>query len=238
MDIKEQEILGDQIDSHWYYASKVKALRASVRGVKTDRVLDVGAGSGFFSRYLLRHDLAREAVCVDTGYEQDRVETVAGKKMSFARSCDHMEADLVLLMDVLEHVDDDVALLRDYAQKVPDGCRFLITVPAFNWLWSEHDEFLEHRRRYTSGRLVDTIEAAGLRPVASYYYFGAVLPIAAGVRLLDNLRSASGREAKSGLKRHSPLVNTVLKTLCAMELPFLRINHLGGLSVFALAEKR
>lgn len=238
MDLKEQEILGDQIDSHWYYASKVKALQASIKGMKPDLVLDVGAGSGFFSNYLLAHDLANRAVCVDTGYEVDREETVAGKKISFVKSCDNLDADLVLLMDVLEHVDDDSALLRQYAQKVPTGCQFVITVPAFNWLWSAHDEFLEHRRRYTAKMLVEAIERAGLHPVESYYYFGAVLPIAAGVRLMQNLRKTSDTPESSGLKRHSALVNGVLKGLCSLELPFLRANHIGGLSVFALAEKR
>ena len=238
MDLKEQEILGDQIDSHWYYASKVKALRASIKGLNTDLVLDVGAGSGFFSNYLLANDLANSAVCVDTGYAADRIETVAGKKISFVKSCDDLDADLVLLMDVLEHVDDDSALLRQYRQKVPVGCHFLITVPAFNWLWSAHDEFLEHRRRYTAKRLVAAIEQAGLEPLDSYYYFGAVLPIAAGVRLLQNMRKGPVDGESSGLKRHSALVNGLLKGLCTAELPFLRANHIGGLSVFALAEKK
>lgn len=237
MDLKEQQILGDQIDSHWYYASKVKALRAAIAGIRTDLVLDVGAGSGFFSRSLLDSDLAQRAVCVDTGYKVEYEEKVAGKPVAFRRSVDETEAGLVLLMDVLEHVDDDAGLLREYAQKVPSGCHFLITVPAFNWLWSAHDDFLEHRRRYTSKRLISAIEQAGLRPVESYYYFATVLPIAVLVRLLDNLRGRNNRPARSGLKRHSAPVNALLEGLCRVELPLLRRNHIGGLSVFALAVK-
>ena len=56
---------------------------------------------------------------------------------------------VILLMDVLEHVDDDVGLLRAYAEPARPGTRFIVSVPAFSWLWSAHDEFLEHRRRYT-----------------------------------------------------------------------------------------
>ena len=52
-----------------------------------------------------------------------------------------------MIADVLEHVDDDLALLRQYAAKLGEGGRIVITVPAFSFLWSGHDVFLEHRRR-------------------------------------------------------------------------------------------
>jgi trans-aconitate methyltransferase len=238
LDLKEEQILGDQIDQHWYYTSKAKALCTSLEGIHPRLVLDVGAGSGFFSKYLLAQDLVDRAICVDTGYEREWEETAGGKQVSFVRTCGAVDADLVLLMDVLEHVDDDSGLLMEYAEKVPARCRFLVTVPAFNWLWSAHDVFLEHRRRYTAKRTVETIKRAGLRPVDSYYYFGAVLPIAVAVRMAQRLSAHPGEEAASGLQRHSPLVNTVLKGLCTMELPVFRYNHLGGLTVFALAEKK
>jgi hypothetical protein len=67
-----------------------------------------------------------------------------GKPLLFRRSVDQSDADLVLLMDVIEHVEDDVGLVREYANKVAPGTRFITTVPAFMWLWSGHDVFLEH----------------------------------------------------------------------------------------------
>ncbi len=53
------------------------------------------------------------------------------------------------MMDVIEHVEDDVGLVRGYVDKVAGGTRFIVTVPALMWLWSGHDVFLEHYRRYT-----------------------------------------------------------------------------------------
>ena len=53
------------------------------------------------------------------------------------------------MMDVLEHVSDDVGLVREYAKRAKPGTRFVVSVPAFMWLWSGHDVFLEHHRRYT-----------------------------------------------------------------------------------------
>src|SRR5262249_31664172 len=157
-----------------------------------ERFLDVGSGSGFFAKYLLENSSVQSGICVDTGYASVREESWFGKPLSFTPSCKADTADLVLLMDVLEHVDDDVALLVDYASKVPRGARFLITVPAFQWLWSDHDVFLEHRRRYNIAQLEDTVHKAGLKLVRCSYYFGLVLPIAIVMRFVAHtFRSAA-----------------------------------------------
>src|SRR5215471_18225599 len=149
MDLKELELLGADQDTHWYYVSKWRALRQAVGRRPPQRVLDIGAGSGFFARMLLREAHAASAVCVDPGYSQDWSEVHFGKSIEFKRDGTGEDADLVLMMDVLEHVDDDVALLRQFVIPARPGTRFVISVPAFQWLWSPHDEFLGHRRRYT-----------------------------------------------------------------------------------------
>ena len=148
MDLKEEDILGSDIGRHWYYQSKAAALRRMVGGLRPQRLLDVGAGSGFFSRHLLANG-AQSALCVDVGYERTWDETVGGKPVLYRRDCDATDCDLVLMMDVLEHVDNDAGLVSHYATKVPAGAHFLVTVPAFRFLWSGHDVFLEHKRRYT-----------------------------------------------------------------------------------------
>jgi hypothetical protein len=140
-------------------------------------------------------------------------------------------------MDVLEHVDDDVALLKEYMDKVPHGSRFLITVPAFQFLWSGHDDFLEHKRRYTLKQLEEIVRRAGLFVKYGAYNFGMVFPIAAILRLAQKA-SINDKTARSQLTRHHPLVNKTLKSLCDAELPFMKFNRVAGLSVFCLAEKR
>ncbi|WP_460124950.1 class I SAM-dependent methyltransferase [Pseudomonas sp. H3_G09] len=235
MDLKETDILGDSIDEHWYYCCKAAATRRLLGDAPIRRILDVGAGSGFFSHHLLTHTDAHEAWCVDISYPADSSATTAGKPVHYRRGIDSIDADLVLLMDVLEHVDDDLALLRSYVDKVPSGSRFLMTVPAFQFLWSGHDDFLEHKRRYTLAQFETLAGDAGLTVQRGAYYFGAVFPIAAALRLLPQ----GSREAppQSQLKRHHPLVNSVLKTLCRLELPLMGKNRLAGLSVFVLAQK-
>ncbi len=236
MDIKEQDILGEFIAQHWYYRAKGAAMSRLLAGRKVVRVLDVGAGSGVFSRLLLDRG-AVEAVCVDPAYARERVEAHHGGVIRFVRGLERFDGDTVLLMDVLEHVDDDVALLRLYVDMSPPGTRFLITVPAFKFLWSGHDVFLEHRRRYTLGQVERVVAAAGLRPVTGCYYYGVTLPIAAARRLAQRAMGADSTVPRSDLRKHAPLMNMLLWLLCRIELPFFRWNRLAGLTVFCLAEK-
>jgi SAM-dependent methyltransferase len=198
--------------------------------------LDVGAGSGFFSKHLLAHSSAEEAWCVDTSYDNDSDTIEMEKQLHFRRSIESVDADLVLLMDVLEHVDDDVGLLKEYVKKVPHGSRFLISVPAFQFLWSGHDIFLDHKRRYTLHQLEDVVASAGLRVKHGSYYFGMVLPLATSIRLAHKWLRNGERSARSQLTRHHPFVNITLATLCQTELPFMRFNRFAGLTVFCLAE--
>jgi len=237
MDLKEVGILGPDIGDHWYYRAKALALESYLRDVAFTSVLDVGAGSGYFSRHLLRNTGARVAYCVDPNYPGESAESVAGKELFFVRKVVRSEADLVLLMDVVEHVDDDSAIIREYAQMCPENATFLISVPAFQWLWSTHDDFLGHRRRYNLGTLEAAVMRAGLRVCSCNYYFGAIFPMAAMVRLIRRF-TRSGGSATTDLHRHNRFTNAALLALCRMELPLLRHNRWFGLSAFCLARRR
>jgi len=233
MDLKEEDILGADIGRHWYYRSKAAALRRMVGSLGPRRILDIGAGSGFFSRHLLAEAGAQSALCVDIGYASDRDDSEGGKPVLYRRDTGPTDCDLVLMMDVLEHVDDDRGLVRHYAAKVPTGAHFLVTVPAFRFLWSGHDVFLEHKRRYHLSEIETAMRDAGLQVVRGAYYFGFVFPLAAAVRLAT--RGAA--EPRSSLKSHGALSNGILTAVCAAELPLLPINRLAGLSAFVLARK-
>jgi hypothetical protein len=139
------------------------------------------------------------------------------------------------MMDVLEHVDDDVGLVSDYAARVPQGTVFVVTVPAFQALWSGHDEFLEHRRRYSLQQAESVLHRAGLTVERSGYFFAAVLPIAASMRLAQRLSRRRHSRPQTQLRQHHPVVNRFLGNLCKFELALLQLNRFGGLTVFCLA---
>lgn len=237
LDLKEEEAIGGAIDTHWYYVSKARMMAAHLArltgGGPAAHVLDVGAGGGWFSRWLLREGLAARATCVDPGYPEDRDEAEAGRPLAFRRRVGSTDADLVLMMDVLEHVPDDVALLSEYLDAARPGTPVFVTVPAFAFLWSAHDVYLEHHRRYTAPMLRGTIEGAGARVERLHYFFGTIFPLAAAIRLATRNREAT----RSDMRPAPAPVNAALKAVLAAERQVMELNRLAGLSVVAVCRR-
>lgn len=238
MDIKELDILGNNIGDHWYYWAKARALSQWIQDLRPKTILDVGAGSGFFSSYLLENTSVQEAWCVDINYENDSDTLHCNKPVHYRRSIEQTDVELILFMDVLEHVEDDIALIREYVNKVPQGTRIVISVPAFQFLWSNHDIFLGHKRRYTLKKMIEIIESSNLLFIDGSYYYGFVFPIAATLRCSQKIKIINNNEIKSQLKKHNPAINFILKNLCKIELPVMRYNKFTGITVFCLAEKK
>jgi len=240
MDAKEEAILGKDAAKHWYYVSKGRALRAIIGDTKVDEVLDVGAGSGIFSRQLIEAGLCDRATCVDPAYPNESTEYLDGHPLSFVRSIDNHDQKLVLMMDVLEHVEDDVQLLKYYTHSLPDDGKVLITVPAFQFLWSGHDVFLEHHRRYTRSMLNNVVRAADLEVIRTRYFFGLLFPIVAAMRVANARKLRYGiTEPKSSLKRHNPNINHALILFHDLERQVIfPANVLAGLTLFCLAHPK
>ncbi len=143
----------------------------------------------------------------------------------------------MLLLDVIEHVEDDVGLVRQYADKVAPGTRFIVTVPAFMWLWSDHDLFLEHFRRYTLEGIENVIRAGGLTVERGCYFYGFLLPLVALSRGLEGLMHRGHHEARSQMREFGPALNAMFWSVCRAELPVFRANRLAGLTAFVQAVK-
>ncbi len=57
------------------------------------------------------------------------------------------------MLDVIEHVEDDVGFVRDVVDgSLAPGGWVLVSVPAYQSLFSSHDRALKHFRRYAPGR--------------------------------------------------------------------------------------
>lgn len=239
MDIKEEEILGDNAIDHWYYYSKARALLNFLGDNKSPAVLDVGAGSGIFSKYLIDSGVTESAVCLDIEYPQDSETDYNGHNIKYLKNIDRIDQHLILMMDVIEHVDDDLSFIRHFVDMMPSGSKLLITVPAFEFLWSGHDIFLEHRRRYTLKQLEKVVSESGLTVKKSRYFFGILFPLIAAIRIINSwLLKSRKLEPKSSLTKHNVIINTILKYTHDVERCCLfKFNRIAGLSVFCLAEK-
>ena len=229
MDLKELEYINPY--THWYYQHKLAAVLSHLEGydLRDRELADIGAGSGFFAEGLVDRLGLRSGNCVDTGYADDQLGQRG--RLTFTRALAEGPMDLYVLMDVLEHVDDDRGLLHEYASKSASGSLFVITVPAFQFLWSPHDVFLEHRRRYRIRDIESVVREVGLEIVRSRYLYAPVFPLVAGARLFRKRR-----EPKSDLSQPPPLLNRVLLSACRGEL-LIPGNRLAGSSILVLAQR-
>jgi len=86
------------------------------------------------------------------------------------------------MLDVLEHLDDDAGALDWVAMHLAPGGIAVVTVPAFQMLWSELDEIVHHRRRYTPRQLLDIVPAS-LHVAHITCYNTLLYPVVLGARL-------------------------------------------------------
>jgi len=217
---------------HWYYAHKLRSITkfTSVDLTKAELLVDVGAGSALFSLELLRRYPHLHVVAIDTGY--DFVERKdSHHSISYRNNGQHISGDLYLFTDVLEHVLNDVDMLKKYVDDAPLKSKFVITVPAFMALWSGHDVYLKHYRRYRKKEIESVVEEAGLGIVKSLHLYSVLFPVVWILRRLPKSQKVS-----SQLKDHGKFVNCVI--LQSLKLDFLLSRILPlGISILVIAEK-
>ena len=214
---------------HWYYSHKFWFIQKSPSW-KSNRIVnlvDIGAGSALFSKELVDQGIVDKVVAVDTGYEKTL--DVRGS-IIFCRSTDYSGFSHFLLTDVLEHVERDEDFLADIVSQADRDSAFIITVPALMSLWSGHDVYLKHFRRYTKKQLRHLVEQSGLSVISVRYTYSTVFPIA------YIQRKFAGKDSQnSQLKENTYLVRLIMRILL---LPDRWISFLPfGISLVLEARK-
>jgi SAM-dependent methyltransferase len=122
---------------------------------------------------------------------------IAGSVLEMPFADESFEAAVTL--DVIEHLEDDLAALRELRRVVAPGGALLVTVPAYQWLWSGHDEINHHHRRYTRRSLQRVAEQAGWTQLRTTYFNSLLLPVAILLRVLDRVNRARTTESSLDL---------------------------------------
>jgi 2-polyprenyl-3-methyl-5-hydroxy-6-metoxy-1,4-benzoquinol methylase len=191
MDAEYASMYGELYRNHWWWRVRERILLDTIEAVvrvRPVRILDVGCGDGLFFDVLQRFGDV-------TGIETDP--TTLGKQNQWADRIVIGEFDesftppdpfdVILMLDVIEHVPNADRLLRNAARVLTPNGHLLVTVPAFQWLWTSHDEVNHHVKRYAAADLRRTLEDAGLTVLQTRYLFQSLVLPKLAVRMAEAL---------------------------------------------------
>jgi SAM-dependent methyltransferase len=238
----ERNAMTSMDDNHWWYRGRRKIVLGFAERLRLgpgSRVLDAGCGSG---RTLI--ELARfGSVC---GFDLDPATVALARQRSGAdvRQADvaHLPwpaavFDLVTCLDVVEHLDDDVEALSELLRVTRPGGVLLLTVPAYQSLWSYHDVVNGHRRRYRARALRSAVRAAGWHVEDLTYFNSLLLPPAAIARWARRGTDASAE--RSDLELTPPGLNRALALPLHLEAAALGLGVRlpAGLSLLCVCRR-
>jgi SAM-dependent methyltransferase len=230
----------DQV--HWWYVARRKILAdliAREAGLPDDaRILEVGCGTGHNFGMLGRFGRV-DALEIDEAARalaSDRLgHAVGDSPLPGLPGVPDGAYDLIALLDVLEHVDNRPESLASIAAKLAPGGKILVSVPAYQWMWSAHDRAHHHKLRYSKKGLRRDAEAAGLRVDRIGYFNSLLFPLAAAARIAGKI---AGKSSSDDTLPPRPL-NALFEKIFSLERHLVgRVPLPAGVSLFALLSTR
>lgn len=227
-------------DSHWWFVARRMIIRRVLNhfnGNRSGHILEVGCGTGgnlaMLAEYGQLCALEMDATARQMAAARHICEVRHGilpEELPYAHNFNS-----IAMFDVLEHIDDDAATLKFLYTRLNKGGRLFLTVPAYPFLWSQHDVANHHKRRYVRPQLQEKLQTAGFRVLYAGYFNTFLFPVVLGVRLFHKLQ---GKDEGSDLATPAAPVNRLLTGIFGSErwfIPGFRFPF--GVSILAVAEK-
>lgn len=214
--------------------------------LSNSKVLDIGCGTGGFAINL--QNQGYEVYCLDTepialDYCKKRGLTnlfncyidELKEKLKSNKQTENIEFSTAFALDVIEHIEDDAKAVKDIYDLLPIGGNFVATVPAYRWLWSEHDIIHMHYRRYNITQFEKLLKSQGFSIKYSSYFNTFLFPAVVVKRFLDKILN---KKNNSPVDKVSETTNILLKSIFDKEIKFIpNVKLPFGLSIIVIAQK-
>jgi SAM-dependent methyltransferase len=194
----------DLYERHWWWRAREGAILGELHrrqpGGGWRRILDIGCGDGLFfdqlSQFGRVEGVEPDVGLLDPGGRWRRFIHAVPFDQDFRPAHRY---DVILMLDVVEHLQDPARALAHARTLLEPAGILLVTVPAFPWLWTRHDDYNHHVQRFTRGTFRRIAEPAGLRILDERYLFQWLVPAKLAVRALESLRP--GRSSTASVPR-------------------------------------
>ena len=225
--------------THWWFSARKEIIFSILKKIgfkKNLRVLDFGAGSG--TNVIMLSKLGRVDV-----FETEKT-TKSYLKLKFKnkkniRVVDKLKInyyDLILAADVIEHIRNDRKIINIFSKFLKKGGNILVTVPAFNFLFSTKDKALKHYRRYDVRGLTKLLKKKFIIKKLSYFNFFLFIPIAISILIL---KFSNRKFIKFAETTPNNFINFFLRVVFVSEKYFLKfLKFPFGISIILLGEKK
>jgi SAM-dependent methyltransferase len=242
MDIEYEKRYHKVETENWWFVSRRRYLLDVLKNAPKDSlILDIGCSSGIFLKELELQgfkmenlfgiDISEKAIqnCKNNGIQNAFV--MDAQKIDLPE-----KFDIIVASDCLEHLRDDIQAIRNWYELLKTGGMMCVFVPAFQSLWSTHDEVNMHFRRYTNKELKDKLTSEKLTVLkSSYWNFSLFIPLYL-FRKIDAVLSR--KKKKEGQVIDGKIANVVLLKLLLLENKLLKyVNFPVGVSTFCIAKK-
>ena len=230
-------------DKHWWFVGRRQIIDSFIHQLnlpKNAEILEAGCATGGNLMMLSAHGRVDAMEIDEIACElANQRQVTKVKNGSLPNNIPFKgKYDLIVILDVLEHLDNDLAALQTLYAKLKPGGWLLVTVPAYQFLWSQHDEINHHKRRYILSNLQQVVRKADYDLYYNSYFNTLLFPLIVFLRFWSKLFKNSDSQAQGDLVMPSKFVNRFLTLLFASERYFLhRIRLPFGVSILLLARK-
>ncbi len=236
--------------NHWWFKARLQILRSLIINKISSRqnnlkILNVGAATGATSLMLNEF-----GIVTSLEYDKDCCEYLESKAGIVAINANLTNLpfqdntyDMICGFDVIEHIEDDNKALSEIYRVLKPHGNVILTVPAFSFLWSQHDEINHHFRRYNKQNFRNLLRNNKIKiTYDTYFNFWLFVPISLTrffLRLLPRSKSIESSGSDNEIFQSSNFINSILFRIFLQEKLFLKsgLKFPFGVSFLAIGHK-